>query len=184
METNRDGLARLTLSVGGEAVLVNGYADVRKIFSDARFSRDLVASGSPRFWSNEVYVHPDMLLNIDGARHARLRRTLVPVFGPRLLARCRDRLDAVALEQARRLATLPAPADLVTEYAFPLAARMLCELTGASEHFDGLLDWMVRTAQAPRDRDEEKVFVDACAVHAGQLLQVRPAVPPLDTLVA
>ena len=91
------------LSSGPPQVVVGRYADVAEVFSDpVRFSSEVPrGKGFEQF---NKFMDVQFITQMDGERHARLRRLLLPAFSSRSLARLEGRiveivdglLDAIA----------------------------------------------------------------------------------------
>ncbi|GAA3438103.1 cytochrome P450 [Kutzneria kofuensis] len=104
---------------GTPAWLVTRHEDARLVLADPRFT----AHGP---------VESRGVIDVDGPEHTRLRRLLVPELTIRRAEGWRLRVRKAAEERA---AVLESPADLVADYARPLAGRVLGELVGLPEGF-------------------------------------------------
>src|SRR5690606_33844729 len=113
--------------VPGIGVVVSDAATAREVLLDTdRFSK--VGPGAPSdLWT--PVLGPSVLLNMEGADHARLRRTLAGLFTPRAVR------ELVAVSVPAALAGL-APrllagerVDLVAETA-AMAGTVICAMTG------------------------------------------------------
>jgi len=114
--------------------LVTRYDDIRNALSDVRLSNDpALADAATRAvpWV-EVAVSgvTRHMLRLDPPDHTRLRRLVAKAFTPRRLEAMRPRIQQIAGEL---LATIQprGRADLVTEFALPLALTVIAELLGA-----------------------------------------------------
>ncbi|MEU3752552.1 cytochrome P450 [Streptomyces olivoreticuli] len=122
-------LQRVTLPYGGEAWLATRYQDVRTVFADRRFSRQLaVAPGAPRFLPHQP--PPDAVLSVEGPDHARLRRLVGKVFTPRRVEDMRPLIQRTADGLLDAMEEIGPPADLVEDFSLPFAVSMICELLG------------------------------------------------------
>ncbi|MFV2143474.1 cytochrome P450 [Isoptericola sp. G70] len=123
------GLRRLgpVVRVPGIGVVVSDAATAREVLLDTdRFSK--VGPGAPSdLWT--PVLGPSVLLNMEGADHARLRRTLAGLFTPRAVR------ELVAVSVPAALAALPerllagTRVDLVDETA-AIAGTVICAMTG------------------------------------------------------
>jgi cytochrome P450 len=74
-----------------------------------------------------------VLLFMDGADHARLRRLVSGAFTPRSVERLRPRIAALTSELLRPL-TRAGAFDVIDDLAFPLPVTVICELLGIPTH--------------------------------------------------
>ncbi|WP_206794047.1 cytochrome P450 [Amycolatopsis sp. MtRt-6] len=124
---------------GGEGWLVTGSAEVRAVLADPAVRNDpaglpgrgaqtqeeaLLALGTPP--EHLPYLRAS-LLSLDGAEHTRLRRSISHAFGANRVATLRPRVQQIVDEL---LDGLGATANLLDEYAYPLAMAVVCELVG------------------------------------------------------
>ena len=82
---------------------------------------DVIEAGEPR---------PGVLLIMDGAEHAQLRRTLIGEFTVRRIEALRPRVEQIVHDLLDAMADGPKPADLVEALALPLPSLVICELLG------------------------------------------------------
>jgi cytochrome P450 len=83
------------LSNGPPQVICGRYADVHEVFSDpVRFSSEVPRTrhGYEQF---NKFMGVEIIAQIDGERHARIRRLLMPAFSPRSLARIEARITEI-----------------------------------------------------------------------------------------
>ena len=82
------------LSSGPPQVVCGRYADVHEVFSDTgRFSSEL-----PRvrgFEQFDKFMGVQFITQMDGERHARIRRLLMPAFSSRSLALLEARIEEI-----------------------------------------------------------------------------------------
>jgi len=127
---------------GGEGWLVTGSAEVRAVLSDPAVRNDpaglpgrgaqtqeeaFLALGTPP--EHLPYLRAS-LLSLDGAEHTRLRRSISHAFGATRVATLRPRVQQIVDEL---LDGLGETANLLDEYAYPLAMAVVCELVGVPE---------------------------------------------------
>jgi cytochrome P450 len=115
--------------------LATGYSAVRSVMSDARFSvrpeLGHMAVGVPA----EAMVMsrlsgPGMFMLMDPPEHTRYRRLLTAEFTVRRMKRLEPRISAITRERLDAMEAAGPPADLVTEFAFPIPSSVICELLG------------------------------------------------------
>ncbi|HEY6739323.1 MAG TPA: hypothetical protein VI076_10780 [Actinopolymorphaceae bacterium] len=114
-------ISRIRLTSGGEAWWVSGYAEARAILADHRFSSDKRRDGWPLYTLDAATLQqlrnqPPLMLDLDGAEHSAIRRSVIGEFTVRRLAALRPRDDADQSRHRRvhrrRLCVLTAPAFL------------------------------------------------------------------------
>jgi len=79
---------------GPPQVVCGRYADVQEVFSDPeRFSSEVPRG--PGFEQFDKFMGVQFITQMDGERHARLRRLLLPAFSSRSLARLESRITEI-----------------------------------------------------------------------------------------
>ncbi|WP_017609931.1 cytochrome P450 family protein [Nocardiopsis xinjiangensis] len=118
---------------GTVITLVTGYEEIMAVLSDPRFSNDPSKQTTLDFSSvtgipEEVRPYFTAALGAqDPPDHTRLRRLVSKEFTFRRVERLKPRIQQITDEL---LDALPQEADLVTELAYPLPIRVICELLG------------------------------------------------------
>lgn len=94
-----------------------------------------VTSGPFADWWNHV------LLNLEGADHARLRKLVNPAFSRKLLEEMNPRFQALAQELIDAMAE-KGHCEFMSEFAEPYAARVICIMLGLPEsEWKTIADW-------------------------------------------
>ena len=144
------------LPTGTPVWLVSRHADVRQVLTDPRLNRSqLFAPGAPPLsLSPGILDDPDVLLNLDGSEHQRLRRTVQRAFTPRAIARWRPWVASVVDGLLDELIDQGSPADIVAGYTRPLPVSVISRLMGLDGlDFERLGHWsdhaLSATAYAP-----------------------------------
>lgn len=140
-----------------KAWLLTRHADVRRVLGDATtFGNDLaLARDAPvQQW------RPGGLGFHDAPAHTRRRRLLAPAFRTGAVRGMTARIEAVVAERLDRVADAGPPADLVRDFAEPVAATVIGELigdvpAGADDRFQFSGD--LRTSVAAVDRSVGRV---------------------------
>ncbi|MDQ2583945.1 cytochrome P450 [Saccharothrix yanglingensis] len=123
---------------GHEGWLVTGYAAVRQLMADTRFSsrQDLgvlhvpyETPGMPVATEPSPQV-PGLFISMDPPDHTRLRRMLTGAFTVKRMKQLEERVVEVVERQLDELARLTPPVDLVKEFALPVPSLVICELLG------------------------------------------------------
>jgi cytochrome P450 len=82
------------LSNGPPQVVCGRYADVHEVFADTeRFSSEMPRG--PGFEQFDKFMGVQFITQMDGERHARIRRLLMPAFSPRRLAQLEARITEI-----------------------------------------------------------------------------------------
>jgi cytochrome P450 len=114
--------------------LVTGYAAVRAVLADVRFSSrvDLLQLPAPVV-TEPVQPRPPapgVLTQLDPPQHTRLRRLLVGQFTVRRMNMLVERIRQITDEQLNRMEQAGSPVDLVDAFALPIPSLVICELLG------------------------------------------------------
>ncbi|GHG45689.1 cytochrome P450 [Amycolatopsis bullii] len=124
-------VSRIAFPSGHEGWLVTRYDDVRTVFSDPRFSRNLLYPGAPCLIEpGDFSTGEHSILNMDPPDHTRLRRLSAQAFTVRRIAALRPRIQQIADELLDAMIAHGPTANLVEEFAFPLPTLVMCELLG------------------------------------------------------
>jgi cytochrome P450 len=128
------------IRLGPGAVVVVGYEAISAVLRDPGFraSDDTVLDQAfPGWRSHPVYVQgADWLLNINGARHARIRSLIARAFTARRVAGLKPAIAAMADELLDAMAEQGADGsavDFMHDFAFLLPVTVICELLGIPE---------------------------------------------------
>src|SRR6516164_2688576 len=128
------------LSSGPAQVICGRYADVHEIFSDTeRFSSQLPKGHG--FEQFDKFMGVQFITQMDGERHARIRRLLMPAFSSRSLRLLESRITEVI-------------------------EGMLDDIERGSNEFDGMRDYGAKlvvgallTAMADLDERQKEIFL-------------------------
>jgi cytochrome P450 len=126
------GPVQRAVLAGGEQVwLVAGYEPARALLADDRLSTDYfgvraLLPGVAGPYESTLSAH---MLNTDPPAHTRLRALVDQAFTERTVARLQPQIEQIADHLLDRLPP-DGPADLIEDYAFPLAVTVICELLG------------------------------------------------------
>ncbi|ANN22176.1 hypothetical protein SD37_32610 [Amycolatopsis orientalis] len=155
-------MSKVVFPSGCEGWLVTRYDDVRLIFSDTRFSRDLLAPGAPCLIEpGDFSTGEHSILNMDPPDHTRLRKLSAQAFTVRRIAALRPRIQEIADDLLRAMAEHGPPVDLVETFAFPLPTSVMCEILGVP--FEG----------KERFRQWSRVIVTPMAYSPAEVAQAR-----------
>jgi cytochrome P450 len=138
-------LSDITLPSGDKAVLALRHQDIEAIMGDdRRFSRDFSDPSAPRLFPNILVLEdPNLLMNMHGDDHLRLRRIIGSAFTPRRAEKWRPEVKGIVHGLLDDMERLGPPVDLMANFAYRLPVRMVCRLLGISdEDGDRTLGWV------------------------------------------
>ncbi|MCP3803436.1 cytochrome P450 [Allokutzneria sp. A3M-2-11 16] len=156
----------------GELVvwLVTGAVQARQALAEARLVHDMRRLPDPRQgfggrrYPDDIFaVEGRHLLNSDGADHQRLRAVLTPLFSqaaslrwkPFIEQTCAHLLDGMAASDE---------ADLIADYARPLATRVTAAMLGIATEYSPRLSALTLSLINARDPDHPQVRQDRVEV--------------------
>ncbi|MEV0347256.1 cytochrome P450 [Nonomuraea sp. NPDC050680] len=130
----RRPLSRLAFPDGHVGWLVTGHALARAVMADPRFSsrHELMRSPLPGAGTMEQPppAPPGMFIGMDAPEHTRYRGLLTAKFTVRRMRLLTERVEQITAELLDAMERHGPPVDLVTAYAQPIPALMICELLG------------------------------------------------------
>ncbi|WP_433508644.1 cytochrome P450 [Nonomuraea sp. CA-143628] len=130
----RQPLSRLAFPDGHMGWLVTSHALVRAVLADPRFSsrHELMRSPLPAASTMEhpPPAPPGMFIGMDPPEHTRYRGLLTAKFTVRRMRLLTERVEQITAELLDAMERQGPPVDLVTAYAQPIPALMICELLG------------------------------------------------------
>lgn len=138
---DKQPLQRMQYPDGHIGWLATGYAVVRTILADPRFSSryELMHLPFPGATMMLPPAPPGDLSGIDAPGHTRYRQLLAGKFTARRMRELSGRVAHFTEERLDVMERLGPPLDLVTAFARPVPALMICELLGVPygdrEHF-------------------------------------------------
>lgn len=134
-------VAQVELPGGVLAWSVTGYEAAKQVVADRRFAKDArkwpayVNGEIPSDWPMIGWLVMDNMTTRDDEDHARLRGLVSKGFTPRRIERMRPMIEKIAYDLLDQLAARPPGevVDLKSTYAYPLPARVVCDLFGVPE---------------------------------------------------
>jgi cytochrome P450 len=123
------------METGAPVWVVQRHADARQVLTDPRLNRaSLFAPDAPAqtLYPN-LLTDPDIINNLDGDEHRRLRRTVSKAFAPRSIARWRPWVASVVDGLIDQLIEKSRPVDLIAGFASTLPSAVLSRLMGLDE---------------------------------------------------
>jgi nocardicin N-oxygenase len=122
----------VTLPSGDSALLVTRHADVRRLLTDERLSRNLNRPGAARIAKNNR-MFQDPKIDPDPPEHTRVRRLVMKAFTPARVEALRPYVSGVVDELLDDMERRGGPVDLNEALAFPLPIRVICRLLGVPD---------------------------------------------------
>ncbi|WP_329008118.1 cytochrome P450 [Micromonospora rifamycinica] len=126
-------VAPIALPDGASAYLATRHADVRRVFTDHRFSR-AAAAGPDRPTRELGSLAEDSLIGMDPPRHTTMRRAVSHAFTVRRVEALRPTVAALVDRMIDDLVAAGPPADLIPHLSAPLPIYVISKLFGIPEH--------------------------------------------------
>lgn len=166
--------------------LATGHSTVRTIMADPRFSAryELMHLPMPGVAPEEIPpARTGDFLGMDAPAHTRYRRLLTGRFTVRRMRRLTERVEEITAGHLDAMERHGPTTDLVTAYAHPVPAQVMCELLGVPyadrERFTG----QVATVFDQRTSGEEKNAAFAAVdAYLTELVAAKRARPTDDLL--
>jgi cytochrome P450 len=131
----RDPITRMTYPAGPVGWLVTGFAEARAVLADPRFSarQELLLAPNAAERIDEGPAQPGVFNKMDDPEHRRYRKQLTGRFTVRQINALTPVVQRIVDEQVAALAEATPPVDLVSAFAEPVAAKIICALLGFRE---------------------------------------------------
>ena len=125
-------IRRVQIWDGKPAWLVTRYADARAVLADNRFSADPAMPGFPeKSAAYAATVGQDKnLRTLDNPEHDRQKRMVIRDFTVKRVEAIRPKIQETVDGLIDGMLDRGAPADIVTDLAFPVPTQVICELLG------------------------------------------------------
>ncbi|GAA3052547.1 cytochrome P450 [Pseudonocardia yunnanensis] len=136
IDAHRHGpISRYPFPDGHQGWLITGYDLVRSVLADSRFSsrKELMRHHPLIDYGDLIEVppaSPGEFLLTDEPQHSRYRKPLVGKFTVRRMRLLTERVEQITADHLDAMEKAGPPADLVTAFAKPIPAIMICELLG------------------------------------------------------
>jgi cytochrome P450 len=179
-------LSRFVYPDGHVGWLVTGHAQARAVAADARFSSryELMHYPVPGTGITAMPPAPDGdLTGIDAPEHTRYRKLLAGKFTVRRMRELTERAERITAEHLDAMERGGPGADLVSAYAHPIPAIMICKLIGVPyadretfQRHAAVLSGVDATA------DEQFTAYGLLQEYIGELVLAKRAIPADDLL--
>ncbi|MER8099145.1 cytochrome P450 [Kitasatospora sp. NPDC094016] len=125
-------VTRAELPDGDLCWLVTGFAEVRTVLSDRRFSADIRHPAFPLLvaGARELITDNPDFLRLDDPEHARQRRVITGEFLVKRVEALRPEIQRIVDGALDRMTAGRTTADLVTDFALPVPSLVICLLLG------------------------------------------------------
>ncbi|MDX3099846.1 cytochrome P450 [Nonomuraea angiospora] len=180
-------ISRLPFPDGHQGWLVTGFELVRAVLADPRFSsrRELMRH-HPTIDYGDIEVPPappGEFLLMDEPRHGRYRKPLIGKFTVRRMRLLTERVEQITAEHLDAMEKAGPAADLVTAFAKPIPAIVICELLGVPYEDRGRFQENIDKFLGGEVSDEELYAAyTATQTYLAELVAAKRANPTDDVL--
>ena len=180
-------ISRYVFPGGQEGWLITGYDLARSVLADSRFSsRRELMNRHPIIDYGDITIPPappGEFLLMDDPRHARYRKPLAGRFTVRRMRQLTERIEQVAAEQLDAMEQAGPSVDLVTAFARPIPAIVICELLGVPYvDRESFQDNVVRFMDGETDDEDLLAAYTAVQEYLANLVVTKRANPTDDVL--
>ncbi|QIS12857.1 cytochrome P450 [Nocardia arthritidis] len=187
IDARRHGpISRYTFPGGRPGWLITGYDLVRAVLADSRFSsrKELMLHPTLDYSGFEIPpAPPGEFLLMDEPRHGRYRKPLVGKFTVRRMRMLGERVEQVTADHLDAMEKAGPPTDLVTAFAKPIPAVMICELLGVPYRDRDRFQDQVYSFMGGETSDEDMVVAyTAVQQYLAELVAAKRANPTDDVL--
>ncbi|MFG2894521.1 cytochrome P450 [Streptomyces sp. NPDC048248] len=187
IDARRHGpISRYTFPGGKPGWLVTGYDLVRSVLADSRFSSRKELMLHPTIDYGDLKsppAPPGEFLLMDEPRHSRYRKPLMGKFTVRRMRLLTERVEQITSDHLDAMEKAGPSADLVTAFAKPIPAIMICELLGVPYQDRGSFQEQVDSFMNGETSDEELMAAyTATQDYLAQLVAAKRANPTDDVL--
>jgi cytochrome P450 len=188
IDARRHGpISRYPFPDGHQGWLITGYDLVRSVLADSRFSsRKELLRHHPLIDYSGVEVPPappGEFLLMDEPEHGRYRKPLVGKFTVRRMRLLTEHIEQITAEHLDAMEKAGPPVDLVTAFATPIPAVVICELLGVPYEDRGSFQEQVQSFMNGETSDEDLIAAyTATQQYLAELVAAKRANPTDDVL--
>jgi cytochrome P450 len=180
-------ISRYPFPDGHQGWLITGYDLVRTVLADSRFSsRKEFMRHHPTVDLGDIEVPPappGEFLLMDEPQHSRYRKPLVGKFTVRRMRQLTERVEQITADRLDAMEKAGPPADLVTAFAKPIPAIIICELLGVPYEDRGSFQEQVDSFMNGETSDEDLIAAyTATQRYLADLVAAKRANPTDDVL--
>jgi cytochrome P450 len=177
-------LVRMRFPDGHIGWLATGYATVRSVFADPRFSSRYDLMHYPYADIGEL-PPPQIgdMTGMDAPEHTRFRKLLVGKFTVRRMRELTERVEEITTEHLDAMERAGGPVDLVEAFAQPIPALMICELLGVPSADRGDFQrWTLQLTTQVTDQQKQGEAMNSLMEYMNKLVLAKRADPTDDLL--
>jgi cytochrome P450 len=182
IDARRHGpISRYTHPGGASGWLITGYDLVRSVLADSRFSsrKELLNVGD----FEVPPAPPGEFLLMDEPQHGRYRKPLMGKFTVRRMRLLTERVEQITADCLNAMEEAGPPADLVTAFAKPIPAIIICELLGVPYEDRGSFQEQVESFLNGETNEEELIAAyTGTQRYLAELVAAKRANPTDDVL--
>ncbi|MFE4358121.1 cytochrome P450 [Kitasatospora sp. NPDC056800] len=187
IDARRHGpMSRYTFPGGKPGWLVTGYDLVRAVLADTRFSsrKDLMLHPTIDYGDFQIPpAPPGEFVLMDEPQHSRYRKPLTGKFTVRRMRLLTERIEQVTAARLDAMEAAGPPTDLVTAFAKPIPAIVICELLGVPYEDRGSFQEQVDSFMNGETSDEDLMAAYAATQeYLAELVAAKRAHPTDDVL--
>ncbi|MEU8270069.1 cytochrome P450 [Sphaerisporangium sp. NPDC049002] len=179
-------ISRYTFPSGRPGWLITGYDLVRSVLADSRFSsrKELMLHPLIDITGMEIPpAPPGEFILMDEPQHGRYRKPLVGKFTVRRMRLLTERVEQITADHLDAMEKAGPPADLVTAFAKPIPAIVICELLGVPYQDRGSFQEQVESFLSGEKSDEDQLAAYiATQDYLAELVAAKRANPTDDVL--
>jgi cytochrome P450 len=175
---------RAQLPDGRIVWLVSGYANVRQVITDQRFSRAMAVAPGQAQPGFEMFA-AGSINGMDPPEHTRLRKLVASAFTRRRAEALRPRVASIVNRLIDAMLDWPQPVDLAAGFSLPLPAQVICEMLGVPAADTGQFHAWSDTVMGDWQRDSDEIMTALAELYGyfGRLIEIKRA-QPADDLVS
>ncbi|MEU3564223.1 cytochrome P450 [Kitasatospora sp. NPDC006786] len=179
-------LTRGDLPGGDSCWLATGYAEVRTILSDRRFSADIRHPSFPLLVAGdrEQITATPSFLNLDDPEHARLRRMVTGDFLVKRVQAMRPDIQRIVDEALDTMTDGRTEADLVADFALPVPSLVICLLLGVPYEDHEFFQRVGRTLLSNASKVEQRLAARDEMLEYLEGLATRKRAEPRDDIIS
>jgi cytochrome P450 len=182
----QDPVTRMTYPAGPVGWLVTGFAEARAVLADPRFSarHELLLQPTRKTKLYDEPVPPGMFSRTDDPEHARYRKLVTARFTAKRVRAAEPMIERIVDEQLTELAAAGSSADLMSQFAEPVSARITCTIIGFMEADRKLVMRHAATSGAMSTSAEEADRAAGAIILLAQRMLRRKSARPGDDLAS
>lgn len=183
----RGPISHYTFPDGHQGWLITGYDLVRSVLADSRFSsRKELMRHHPTIDLGDIEVPPappGEFLLMDDPEHGRYRKPLAGKFTARRMRLLTERVEQITVDHLDAMEKAGPPVDLVTAFARPIPAIVICELLGVPYEDRGSFQEQIESFLGGETSDEDLIAAYTATQHyLAELVAAKRANPTDDVL--